>query len=70
MIAVDPSLMQGAALTDEVIDRVVADIKSVTPTQPGGKILYPGELELATRMENRKKGIPVFQEFWDQIEAL
>lgn len=70
MIAADPSLMQGAALTDEGIDRVVADIKSATPTQPGGKILYPGELELATRMENREKGIPVLQEFWDQIEAL
>lgn len=70
MIAIDPNLMQAAALTDEVIDRVVADIKSATPSRPGGKILYPGELELATRIENSEHGIPVLEEVWNQIEAL
>ncbi len=70
MIAIDPNHMQGAALTDEIIERVVSDIKTATPTREGGKILYPGELELATRAENREKGIPVLEEVWDQIKSL
>lgn len=70
MIAIDPNHMQGAALTDEIIERVVSDIKTATPTREGGKILYPGELELATRAENREKGIPVLEEVWNQIKSL
>lgn len=70
MIAIDPNRMQTAALTDEIIARVVEDIKTATPTQPGGKIYYPGELELLTRADNRANGIPVLDEVWAQIQAL
>ena len=70
MIAIDPKAMQTAALTDEIIARVVDDIKAATPTSPGGKIYYPGELEWITRKENLEKGIPVLDEVWQQIEAL
>lgn len=70
MIAIDPSHMQTVALTDAIIHRVVEDIKSATPTHPGGKIFYPGEMELRTRAENLTNGIPVLEEVWAQIEAL
>lgn len=70
MIALDPTHLQTTALTDEIIERVLEDIKSSTPTEPGGTIRYPGERELQTRAENRKNGIPVLDEVWAQIEAL
>ncbi len=70
MIAVDPSHMQGAAITDEIIGRVVADIKSATPVGEKNNIRYPGEHELATRRKNRENGIPVLEEVWAKIEAL
>lgn len=70
MIAIDPAHMQTAAITDEIISRVVEDIKTATPTTPGGKIFYPGEIERMTRAENLEKGIPVLDEVWAQIESL
>lgn len=70
MIAIDPNHMQTAALTDDIINRVVEDIKSATPTQSDGKIFYPGEMELMTRKTNLKNGIPVLEEVWNQIEVL
>lgn len=70
MIAIDPTHMQTSALTDEIIERVLEDIKSATPAQPGSKIRYPGEHELKTRAENRENGIPVLDDVWAQIEAL
>ena len=70
MIAIDPKHMQTAKITDEIISRVIDDIKTATPTKPDGKIFYPGEMELATREKNKLEGIPVLEEVWEQIEAL
>ena len=70
MIAIDPNHMQTAALTDEIISRVIDDIKQATPTKPGGKIYYPGEMEMVTRKQNTENGIPVLDEVWNQILAL
>lgn len=70
MIALDPAHLQTAALTDEIIERVLTDIRSATPTTPGSQIRYPGERELQTRAENLKNGIPVLDEVWAQIETL
>lgn len=70
MIAIDPEHMNTKAVTDGIIATVIDDIRTATPTAPGGKIYYPGEMELITRAENRKNGIPVLDEVWRQIEAL
>ena len=70
MIAVDAGKMQTPAITDEITSRVIDDIKTATPSKPGGKILYPGEMEYETRQKNLAGGIPVLEEVWAQIEAL
>ena len=70
MIAIDPRHMNTAALTDNIIKTVVEDIKTAEPTTPGGKIFYPGELELVTRRENIENGVPVLEEVWETIQSL
>lgn len=70
LIAIDPTHMQTAAVTDDIIRRVLEDIRSATPTTPGGQIRYPGQQELTTRRHNMEHGIPVLDSVWQQIEAL
>ena len=33
------------------------------------KVFYPGEIEIGTRKDNQKNGIPVIEEVWEQIKA-
>lgn len=70
LIAIDPTHMNTAALTDSIIKTVVDDIKTATPTTPGSDIRYPGEMERRTREENLVKGIPVLDEVWEKIQSL
>jgi len=67
MIAIDPTKMNTKDMTDSIINTVLDDIKTSEPASPGGKILYPGELEFITREDNMKNGIPVLEEIWDSI---
>lgn len=69
MIAIDPEKFQGAAVTDRIIDELVADLHSSVPAEEGGKVFYPGEIEIGTRKDNRENGIPVIEEVWKQIQA-
>ncbi len=41
MIAIDPGKANPSELTDSIVDRIVADIKSSTPEKEGGEVLYP-----------------------------
>lgn len=70
LIAVDPGHMNAKAMTDNIIETVVQDVKSATPTQEGGKIYYPGERELLTRQQNLEQGVPVLDEVWQTIQSL
>ena len=70
LIAIDPAHMNTKAITDDIIRRVVEDIKTATPTEEGGAIYYPGELELKTRQDNLANGVPVLDEVWQSIQAL
>lgn len=69
MIAIDPERFQSKEVTDGIVDALVADIHSSVPVQEGGKVFYPGEIEIGTRRENREKGIPVIDEVWEQIKG-
>ena len=69
MIAIDPEKFQCAGVTDGIIDEVTADIHSSIPVQEGGKVYYPGEIEIGTRKDNMQNGIPVIDEVWEQIKA-
>lgn len=70
MIAIEPGKFQGAEVTDEIVDALVADIKSSIPLKEGGEVCYPGERVLNTRKENLENGIPVIEEKWNLIRAL
>ncbi|QNM04860.1 3-dehydro-L-gulonate 2-dehydrogenase [Qiania dongpingensis] len=70
LIAIDPECMNTKDLTDSIIDTVVEDIKASTPEREGGKIFYPGEIEINTREDHMKNGIPVLEEVWEKIQSL
>ena len=46
MIAIDPTKGNSVELTDEIVNNIVADVKSSIPVKEGGEVYYPGELEL------------------------
>ena len=70
MIAIDPGRFNSAAETDEMVRGVIADVKSSEPAAAGGEVYYPGEMELITRADNLKNGIPVIDEVWETLNAL
>lgn len=69
-IAINPKMNNTSTQMDSIINQVIEDIKESTPIQPGGKIFYPGEIELKTRKENLKLGIPVLDEVWEKLNQL
>jgi len=69
MIAIDPCKFNDTALTDKMVDELVADIKSSQLLKEDGEIRYPGERELKTRRENTKNGIPIIEEVWEKVKA-
>ena len=70
MIAIDPSKMNSTETTDDIITAICGDINSSEAIEEGGKVFYPGEIELNVRKENIEKGIPVIEEVWEQIKSL
>lgn len=70
MIAIDPGKFNSTELTDQIVNDIVADIKSSVPVQEGGEVYYPGELELKSIRENRELGIPVVEEKWNEVCSL
>lgn len=69
MIAIDSGKFQSTDITDAIADELIADIHSSVPVQEGGKVFYPGEIEIETRKDNMANGIPVIDEVWERIKA-
>lgn len=70
MIAIDPTKFNTKELTDEIVNNILGDIKSSEPVKEGGEVFYPGEIELRTREDNLKNGIPVIDSVWETIQSL
>lgn len=70
MIAIDPLRFNTPEETDSIVDEILADIKSSEPIREGGEVYYPGELELITRENNTRDGIPVIDEVWETLNSL
>ena len=70
LIAIDPRHFNTEEFTDDVINRVIEDVKGSIPVTEGSNIRYPGERDYQTRLENLKDGIPVLPEIWETIKAL
>ena len=64
MTAIDPGKFQSAKVTDQIVDELVAYIHSSVPVTEGGKVFYPGEIEIGTRKDNQKNGIPVIEDVY------
>ena len=67
MIAIDPTKGNSVELTDEIVNNIVADVKSSIPVKEGGEVYYPGELELLNIKQNKEEGIPVIEEKWEEV---
>ncbi|WP_442855552.1 3-dehydro-L-gulonate 2-dehydrogenase [Clostridium sp. Marseille-P2415] len=70
MIAIDPSKANSPELTDQIVDDIIADIKSSEPAVENGEVLYPGEPEAIAMRDNMANGIPVAEEKWSQVLAM
>lgn len=70
MIAIDPEKFNTVEETDAIADEILNDIKASEPVLEGGEVFYPGELELRTREDNQKNGIPVIEEVWEALNSL
>lgn len=70
LIAIDPSKMNTSSFQEDLINRVLEDIKSSIPATEGKEVRYPGQNSLKIRRENTKNGIPVLDSVWNQIISL
>lgn len=70
MIAIDPSKGNTPEQTEEIVNAILADIKSSIPVTEGGEVLYPGEREARNIDDFSKNGIPVVEEVWNSILAM
>lgn len=57
-------------LHSSLTEQILAYTRESTPENEGGKIQYPGEQTLRTRLQNRKDGIPVNEAIWESILKL
>lgn len=64
-IAMNPAAL-GAA-SDDIADAIVASLHQCTPANHGSAVRYPGERTLHIREENRRLGLPVDEELWNEI---
>lgn len=70
LLAIDPKKFSTAAQIDEMITRIVEDLKTSEMDEELGGVSYPGQSTIRRRKENLEKGIPVLEEVWNRILAL
>ena len=69
-IAISPSFLGNQNDFDNIINDVIDDIKSSTPSGKNKNIYYPGERSIQTRKRNFQDGIPIDKEIWKEIQLL
>ena len=67
MIAIDPAKGNTPERTEEIVNEILADIKTSVPAKEGGEVLYPGEMEARNIDDFTANGIPVVEEVWNSI---
>lgn len=70
MIAIDPTKLQSADITDAVIDAITDNVKGSEPIDPSVPVRCPGEGDWSRRQENLANGIPVVEEKWNEVLAM
>ena len=69
-IGIDISQSAGLNMVNQVVDQLIADLRTAAPVEHDGMILYPGERAQRTRRENLEKGIPVDASIWNQVISI
>jgi 3-dehydro-L-gulonate 2-dehydrogenase len=69
-IAFNLKSLRNYTSVNTVLQQIIADFKDSTPENESSKVRYPGEGVMAARQLNSVKGIPVFKNVWNEIEAL
>jgi 3-dehydro-L-gulonate 2-dehydrogenase len=69
-LAINPAALGDGSATAQIADDIVDSVHNTRPSKEGGRIRYPGEQILSTRAENRKLGLPVEPQVWEQILAM
>ena len=54
----------------EITEKIIDYFKSAKPGEAGDSVYYPGELTLQRREENMRLGVPVDENYWQQILAM
>ena len=67
-LAMDPAALGGD--TDRVVEQVVHFVCGAAPQDPASPPRVPGQRERAVREENRRLGVPVDPDVWDEILRL
>jgi LDH2 family malate/lactate/ureidoglycolate dehydrogenase len=52
------------------LDWAIQEIKSSPPTEGAKEVFFPGELELKIEEERRKRGIPISEAVWQDLEQM
>lgn len=66
-IAIDMSKLANYSSITATVDAIIQDYKTSIPISEQGKISYPSERVLATRLKNSEAGIPVLESVWKEV---
>jgi 3-dehydro-L-gulonate 2-dehydrogenase len=69
-IVIDLKKLDNESLISQSVQNIIDDLHSSIPSEPGGRIRYPGEDIETIRNENMERGIPVARNIWDEILSL
>jgi uncharacterized oxidoreductase len=67
VMAIDINLFHALHEFTAVVDGLLAYVKTASPLDPDGKVLFPNEPEINERRRRLAEGIPLDDETWQQI---
>ncbi|MFI3226166.1 MAG: 3-dehydro-L-gulonate 2-dehydrogenase [Clostridia bacterium] len=70
MIAIDANKFHNQQMTDDIINGIITSLKSVTPSEEGGEVRYPGEREFRHRKDGLENGVPANEDKWNSVLAM
>jgi 3-dehydro-L-gulonate 2-dehydrogenase len=66
-IAFDPERLGTAAHMAEVVEGMAAYVNGSTPAEPGGRVTYPGQNTMSTRIDHLDQGVVVDEGIWQEV---
>jgi 3-dehydro-L-gulonate 2-dehydrogenase len=68
-IAFDLTKLPDQHLVGRAVAETIANLHQSVPSDSKGKVYYPGERTLQTRLENLESGIPVDDKVWEAVQS-